>query len=565
MRKSLFCLLILGLLVCTSGWSLSVTVNKAGTGGAYTSINAALTAGATHITITDSNRYEENVILGDNDTLAGGAAVTITSDKTGDARPQISPDPAGTPAYDDSNSTSRMHGIQVFAPNSSFSNLIIEGNGDTGAGGMAIIAPGVQIENCLFRPRPETTGILGSSYPFLFIGSQGAGGNVATEGGRQCDNVIIRNCELNGIKPGYEPEPVNLDYLGYLSNTNCGASQLVRMDVVANDGATAHIVDVTFEDCLVHYSPDLHMFPSNRGPEGGQLIVYLKNCRMDAAAKMSIRGRGSCVVADHTVFTRTNQGNHGDGENSALAINPDNVHQNNFGSATDCIFVNCGSAFAKKAYYGGIHNAGSDGSIKVDHCTFDKCVTGLTCCSSSAGYETSAVEVTNSIFHRIGYQSEPAVDSAGCPLGATTPYDIPAEGLYKSWYWGLNSETPYFEASAMWSAVFNVYNSSALGYVSVKDTLVGTVADEDTRTWEEVQSALIGDASDVHGCRLDCGTVAADGRVRYLNTLTRGTPIFKNTDPDAEIPYELDSTSPGQGWGARFGSSSAIRDWSLYR
>ncbi len=572
MRKSLICLFIVGLLVVTSGWSTTVTVNKAGTGGAYTSINAALAAGGTHITITDSSTYEEDLIIGNNSTIAGGPPITITSDKTGDQRPRITPT-SGCPAYDEANTTSRIHCVQVFAPNSHISNLIIESNAEYSAGCMAIIAEGVVVENCLFHPRAGTAGILGFNYPLLYCGTQGSGGGVIEPGGRQCDNVIIRNCEFNTVYPGLNPEPVNEAYMGYLSNSNCGASQMVRMDIYSYDGVSGRIIDITFENCLMHYSPDLHIFPSNRGDAGGQLIVYLKNCRMDAAAKFSIRGRGACVVADHTVFTRTNQGNHGDGENSAIAIQTQNSHIDNFGKATDCVFVNCGSAFGKKAYYGGVHNFNSEGTIEVDHCTFDLCLSGVTVGAGGGGTENCKVEVTNSIFHRIGYSSEPGLDAAGRPLAATTPYDIPADKLYRTWYWGLNAEVPYFDA--IWSAVFNAFHPSTQGIITVQDTLVGTVADEDTRTWEQVYEAdnSLAIKENVLGCRLDCGYVGADQRIRYLNAVTRGTPIFKNTDPDAEFPYELDPSSPGYTpelstrWGARFGSSvvSSVTDWSLYR
>lgn len=572
MRKSLICLFIVGLLVVTSGWSTTVTVNKAGTGGAYTSINAALAAGGTHITITDSSTYEEDLIIGNNDTIPGGPPITITSDKTGDQRPRITPT-SGCPAYNEANSTSRIHGVQVFAPNSHFSNLIFESNAEYSAGCMAIVAEGVVVENCLFHPRPGTSGILGSSYPLIFCGTQGFGGGATVEGGRQCDNVIFRNCELNGIYPEKNPEPAGDFYQGYLSSSNCGASQLVRMDIYSNDGASAKIIDVTFENCLVHNSNDLHMFPSNRGMGGGQLIVYLVNCRMDACAKMSIRGRGASVVADHTVFTRTTQGNHGDGENAAMAINRQDEHFDNFAKAVDCVFVNCGSANAQKAYYGGVHNNNSEGKFIVDHCTFDKCLSGVTVGGTGGGLELCEANVTNSIFHRIGYNSEPAVDAAGAPLAATTPYDIPADKLYKAWYWGLFAEVPHF--TSIWSGVFNVYHPSTQGFITVQDCLVGTVADEDTRTWEEVYEAdnSLAVKENVLGCRLDCGNVGADQRVRYLNAVTRGTPIFKNTDPDAEFPYELDPSSPGYTpelstrWGARFGTSvvSSVTDWSLYR
>ncbi len=566
MRKGLFCLLIVGLVVATSGWSTTVTVNKAGTGGAYTSINAALAAGGTHITITDSETYEEDLILGDNDTIAGGPPITITSDKTGDARPRITPT-ADCPDYWEAQS-SRKHGVQVFSPNSHFSNLIFEGNGDYGAGCMGIIAEGVVVENCLFHPRPGTVGRLGSSIPFIFFGTQGVGVGDPTDGGRQCDNVIIRNCELNGMLSEKDPEPVKYGiYNGYNDGANVGASQLVRMDVYSHDGTSAKIIDVTFENCLVHYSNDLHMFPSNRGDEGGQLIVYLKNCRMDGASKMSIRGRGASVVGDHTIFTRTNQWNHGDGENSAMAINREGGHYDNFGRAVDCIFKNCGSAFSKKAYYGGIHNCNSEGTFTVDHCTFDNCVSGVTVGGTGGGLDDCVAAVTNSIFHNIGYNTDGGTDAAGNPIAATTPYDVPAEHLYKAWYWGLNADPAYFEA--IWTAAFNVYHPTTLGYITVQDTLVGTIADEDSRTWETVVEAdpSLAVKENVHGSRLDCGTVGADQRVRYLNAVTRGTPIFKNTDPDAEIPYELDPSSPGQGWGARFGSSvvTNVSDWSLYQ
>ncbi len=572
MRKGLFCLLILGLLVATSGWSSTVTVNKAGTGGAYTSINAALAAGGTYITITDSSTYEEDLILGDNSTIAGGPAITITSDKTGEERPRLTPT-VECPSYTDGQA-SRRHCVQVFSPNSHFSNLIFEANGDNGAGCMGIIAEGVVVENCLFHPKKDTINKVDSSYGFVHVGSQGTAGGAAEPGGRQSDNLIIRNCEFNGILPQNNPEPVNEGYQGYLAGGNCGQTQLVRMDVYSNDGVSGRIIDVTFESCLFHYSPDLHIFPSNRGDEaGGQLIVYLMNCRMDATAKFSIRGRGACVVADHTVFTRTNQGPHGDGENSAVAINTQQGHTDNWAKVTDCLFVNCGSPYSKKGYFGGVHNANTEGLMEVDHCTFDKCVNGVAAGCGGGGTENTRVKVTNSIFHRIGYQSEPAVDESGLPLSATTPYDIPAEKLYKAAWWGVKGVNAYFVGGgAIYSGVFNAFYLSSPCKIAVQDTLVGTIADEalDTRNWDAVltEDSSLTNPEFWYASRLDCGNVGAeaDDNITYLNPITRGTPVFKNTDPDAEIPYELDPSSPGQGWGARFGTTTpaAVRDWNLY-
>lgn len=219
MRKGLFCLLILGLFVATSGWSSTVTVNKAGTGGAYTSINAALTAGGTHITITDSSTYEEDLVLGDISSITN-PAITITSDKTGDQRPRITP--LNPQAYQEAQNQ-RFHCVQVFAPNSRLSNLIFESDTGLACGCMGVIAEGVVVENCLFHPRAGTTGTLGSGTPLIFLGSQGLGSGDVTDGGRQCDNVIFRNCEINGAYPDQQAEPSG-SYPGYASGGACGAS-----------------------------------------------------------------------------------------------------------------------------------------------------------------------------------------------------------------------------------------------------------------------------------------------------------------------------------------------------
>ncbi|MBW7937330.1 MAG: hypothetical protein H3C63_00320 [Candidatus Omnitrophica bacterium] len=547
-----FCLFSAG-----TGWGLSVTVNKAGSGGAFTSIQSAINSGADHITITDSGVYEENVTIGDNDTLTGGPAVTLTSTKTGVDRPVITTNDSHT--YTDAQDGGRGAVVQVFAQNSKISNVIVEANPEVACGSIAVIAQGVEITNCILRPRPGKAGNLSASIPLLFCGSQGSAGGEPTSNGRNCDNVIVRDCELCGVATDKLLEPVADIYPGYLSSANSQATQLVRMDMYSHepDGAD-RIIDVTFENCYIHHSSDLHLFPSNRGDTGGQVIVYLMNCRLDAAAKFSIRGRGACVVADHSVFTRTNQGNHGDGENAAIAINTQNGHLDNWARVTDCVFVNCGSAFAKKGYYGAINNHNTMGTITTDHCTFDKCLNGCVVGTGGGTTDTRHI-VSNSIFHNIGYNAPPAIDAAGIPLGATTPLDPP--GLYRAWFFGVET---MFDGSALWSAVFNNYISTE-AILQVDTCLVGTIADEDTRVWADAVAAGFGDRENILGCRLSCGDVGEDLRVRGLGTVTRGTPVFLNTDPDAEAPYQLAPGSPGQGLGARFGGppSSAV-NWSLY-
>ena len=182
------------------GAATSVTVNKSGAGD-FTTIQAAISSGATLITITDSTNYVENIEIGNQDT--GGIAVVLTSTKTGTNRPVISP--SATKNYLDTTRASQGAGFGLFANNSVVSNLIIEANPDMTVGAMMVMAQSVLIENCVFRITSGTTATLGSSNPLLYFGQEGDGtgnrdpGVNPKPGGRDSDGCMVRNCEFIGL------------------------------------------------------------------------------------------------------------------------------------------------------------------------------------------------------------------------------------------------------------------------------------------------------------------------------------------------------------------------------
>ena len=124
MRMNLsLCVFIVGLLLWSPQvFSVTVEVNKAGTNGAFTSIQAAIDSGADDIKITDSGVYVENLEIGDpNDTVGANSAVTLRSTGTGAERPVIRP--SELKEYVDAH-TGHRYGFGLFANNSVIKNLI---------------------------------------------------------------------------------------------------------------------------------------------------------------------------------------------------------------------------------------------------------------------------------------------------------------------------------------------------------------------------------------------------------------------------------------------------------
>jgi len=550
MKKSIYVLSAL-LVAAVSGWAAtSATVNKAGTGGAYTTIQAAIDSGASTVTITDSGTYLEDVQIGDPDT--SGPPVTLTSTKTGDSRPVITP--VNGHSYIVSRRTGQNAGFGVFANNSVVSNLIIEANGDLNNSAMAVVANNVLLENCLFRIAPGGTGTLGSSNPLLFFGQQGDGSNElsgVTPGGPDSNGCLVRNCEFIGMAPDSDPvEPIGTGVdpdtslpdgsQGYLDERSSGKgtgqnSGFVRIDILTDTGED---VFITFEGCYFHHSRDYGIFPTNLKAGGGSLNVIVKKCRFDATNKFQLRGRGANVYAESCVFTRACQGNNGDTENSAVAIQTNDGHIPS-GSVSNCVFVNDGSAFAQKAYYGGVNNNNGN-LLTVENCTFVDCLTGVGAGSGSSG----TLQVSKSIFHQIGDNVPPSVDAAGITLTNGSPELI--NGLYPACTNGLNF-------SSKWSGVFNRFNWDNTAQIIIDTCLVGDIASEDTRSWADALAT-----NEVTGCRLFCGyetnfvNTGGDTRTNFVgaDTVTRGTPVFVNTDPDAPNAFQLTAGSPGQGLGA---------------
>ena len=527
-----------------SSWAVSVTVKQSG-GGDFTTIQAAISSGATNITIIDSAHYVENLEIGDPDT--GGPAVTLTSNQTGNNRPVITPSAAKS--YTEVNNATRFAGFGLFANNSVVANLILEAQPDFNDAAMMLMATNVLIENCLFRIATNTTATLSFASPLLFVAQQGDPLSVprAVPGGRDSNGTLVRNCEFIGVAPDANPlEPIGTGVdtnsvpdgtAGYLDEkaTGKGTGQLggyVRMECYS-DGRD---VFVTFEGCYFHHCRDYGIFPSNRETGPGSLNVIVKKCRFDAQAKFQFRGRGANVYVESSVFTRANQARNGDDENSAVAIQTQDG-QIPSGSVSNCVFVNCGSANAQRAYYGGVNNHNGN-LLTVDHCTFVDCVSGVSAGRGGAG---ATLSVSNSIFHQIGDNVPPSVDSFGVTLTNGSPELV--GGLYLAWTNGLaNFANPH-----KWSAVFNrsVDNTSQ---IIIGNCMVGSIDTEDTRTWEDALAAYQNDpATGVTGARLFAGY---DTNFVGTGTVVRATPVFVNTDPDAPNAFRLASGSPGQGLGA---------------
>lgn len=535
---------LLSLATAVSGWTAaSVTVNKTPGAGDFTSIQAAIDSGATTITVTDSQQYLENLEIGSPDT--GGTAVTLTSNQSGDKRPVITP--SADKSYTTARRTGQGAGFGLFANHSVVSNLIIEAQPDLGANGMGamvIAANNVRLENCLFRIAAGTTATLRATQsPLLFFGQQGDGGGNPTPGGQDSNGCVVRNCEFIGLAPDADPvEPTGTGTdesgtpdgsAGYLKSKPDGTGQgsgYIRVDVytVGSD------ITITLEGCYFHHCLDYGIFPTNLGSGAGALNIVVRKCRFDANGKFFFRGRGANVDVESSVFTRTCQGPHGDTENAAIALNTQDGHSPT-GAVRNCVFVNCGSANAKKAYYGGVNNHNAE-RIAVDRCTFVDCLTGVGAGTGNTGLLT----VSKSIFHQIGDNIPPSVDVDGITL---TPDNTNlVDGLYRACTNGLfKGELPGFDAADKWSGVFNAFKDGD-AQITIDTCLVGSVELEDSRSWDEALAA-----NEVTGARLYCGF---DTHFAGTETVTRGTPVFVSTDPNAPNAFQLAATSPGQGLGA---------------
>lgn len=530
-----------------SAWAAtSVTVNKAGTGGAYTTIQAAINSGASTITITDSGTYVEDLQIGS--LGSSGSPVTLTSTQTGTNRPVITPLSGGT--FPDTRRNNQHAGIGLFDNDSRVANLIIEANPDVisdGASGMMIMATNVLIENCLFRIAAGTTNTLNSQSALLYFAQQdsGAGGSgIPMADGPDCNGCLVRNCEFISMAPDANPmEPIDvasaLNYgQGYLDEkkTSKGTGQgsgYLRMDHYS-DGRD---VFITLEGCYLHYDRDYGFFPSNFGFGAGSINVVIKKCRFDANSKFFLRGRGANVFVEDSVFTRWCQGNNGDDENAAVAINSQDGHQN-YGSVKNCVFVSGGSAFAKRAYYGGVnnHNSSNPLGMAVDHCTFVDCLSGVAAGHGGAGANLS---VANSIFHQIGDNVPRSVDVVGVTLTNGSPELV--GGLYPAWTNGL-ANFAMDNLNYVWSAVFNRFQENS-SLITISNCMVGSIDTEDSRPWDQAHDV----DNTVLGCRLYAGY---DTDFVGQDTVTRATPVFMNQNPDALNPFQLAPSSPGQGFGA---------------
>jgi hypothetical protein len=518
----------------------AVTVNQSGSGD-FTTIKDAIASGASFITITDNGHYIENVQIGDPN--SGGSPVVLTSTQSGTNRPVITP--SATQSYVNSRRVNQQAGFGLFANNSSLSNLVLEAQPDLADGALIIVANNVQVENCLFRIAAGTTATLGATAdPLVFLGQQGDGAGNPTPGGQDSNGTLFRNCEFIGVAPDaipLEPIPGNLGYLGQKSDgsgTGQGSGYM-RMDVYTVSGED---IVVTFDGCYFHHDRDFGIFPTDLGSNPGSLTLVVTRCRFDANGKFFIRGRGANINVSSSVFSRAGQHLSSDTQNSAVALGYQDGHIPT-GVISNCVFVNCGSARYQQAYFGGVNNDSGD-LLTVDHCTFVDCVSGVTAGTQTSGASGGSgnLSVSNSIFHEIGDSVPPCTDVDEVSLTNGSPGLV--NGLYPAWAYGLTNFVN------KWAATFNRYNWNNTDLMMIDNCLVGSIDSEDTRTWDQA----LADNTQT-GARLYAGYPTNF----VVGTLTRATPVFVTSDPNAPNAFELTQSSPGQGLGANLAPVLAPR------
>ncbi len=507
-------LLITNLLVVSVvsiGFALDVEVSKS---GAVTTIQEAVDQigeqGGT-ITITDSEVYEETFLVGD-EMERSGNPIHITSTFSGDDRPVISPLESLGP-FVEAHRDDRIAGAAIFTDGSSLSNVILESNPDAegqsgdGCNALYINADNVVVENVLIRPRAGTSNVTKYPNTGIFFAQEGAGES-ARPGGRTCDGCVLRNCEFLGVATDGQMEPTQ-ESVGYLEEGENGQfATFLRTDHFTNDDS--QMVDITVENCSFKYSYDAGIFFSNRAGGAGRVTLNVRDCLFDAAGKFWVGVRGCWLNVERCIFSRACQGPHGDGENSAIRIQEQNGRIPD-ANISNCLFVNCGGGYAKRAYYGGVNNHNA-GIVNVNQCTFDLCLSGVTL---NAPKPESVLNVSNCIFNRIGYNAAPASDFDGLP-----PVE---EGPFPLWF------SPNFQAGTQISAVFNNYKDTGEGEFNVVNCIVNDIAEEDTGEYLPGDPPL--------GTRLAAGTVT-------MNDVVREVPLFDNTDFLADDPYVLADGSP---------------------
>ncbi len=506
--------IVLGLcgVLAASGWALDVEVNKS---GPVTTIQDAVDQIGDQggvITITDSGIYEETVLIG-SDMARTGQPITLTSTQTGDDRPVISPLATLGP-FVEAQRADRLAGVALFIDGSIISNVILEANPDAqgvGANGscaLFVMADNVTMENVLVRPRAGTAGETNYPNSAVFYAQEGAG-ETAEAGGRNCNGCVVRNCDFMGVATDGVTEPTVDGMTCFLNSKENGQfATFLRTDHFTNSDDQQ--VTITVENSTFRYSYDAGLFFSNRAGGAGRLTLDVKDCYFDAFGKFQIGVRGVWLNVERSIFSRACQGNHGDGENSAIRIQEQNGRIPD-ANISNCLFVNCGGAYAKKAYYGGVNNHNA-GVVNVNHCTFDLCCSGVTLNSPKP---ESVLNVSNCIFNRIGYNASPAIDEVGLLPETTDPYVL--------WY------SANFESGGNISAVFNNYTDSGNGELNVTNCIVNDIAEEDSGEYLPGDPPL--------GTRLSAGTV-------NMTDVTRADPQFANLDMNGDTPYELAEGSP---------------------
>ncbi len=510
--RVLYLMAVCTVLLSNAGWALDISVSKA---GPVTSIQQAVDQIGEQggvITITDSGTYEESILIGD-DSANKGQPITITSNKTGNERPIISPLSAVGP-FIEANKSERVANVAIMINGSKLSNVILEGNPDaegaTGNGACAlfVLADDFVMENVLVRPRAGTNGTVLFPNSAVFLAQDGEGG-VARSNGRTCTGTIIRNCEFLGVATDGTSEPtVDGSHCFLTSGENGQFATFVRTDHHTN--SDNQNVVITVEKSTFKYSYDAGIFFSNRSGSRGKMTLNVRDCFFDAFGKFQVGCRGVWLNCERSIFSRACQGNHGDGENAAIRMQEQDGRIPD-ADISNCLFVNCGGEYAKKAYYGGVNNH-NGGVVNVNHCTFDLCCSGVTLNDPKA---QSVLNVSNCIFSRIGYNQAPAVDVAGSYPAIEEPYIL--------WF------SEKFDADAKISAVFNKFRDNPNGEFNVNNCIVFDIADEQ--------------ADYLPGDDLPDGSVLAAGEIT-MNNVVRVDPQFANLELLSAKPYDLKADSP---------------------